>query len=50
MHLSSWLGKPVELPFDEELYKAELFKRVEASGEKKEVADVSSVTDMDSTF
>ena len=27
MHLSSWLGKPVTLPLDEELFKAELDKR-----------------------
>ena len=27
MHLSSWLGQPVTLPIDEELFKAELDKR-----------------------
>ncbi|PFO04215.1 dehydrogenase [Bacillus sp. AFS076308] len=29
IHLSSWLGKEVELPIDEELYFAELSKKVE---------------------
>lgn len=29
IHLSSWLGKEVEIPFDEELYSSELNKRVE---------------------
>lgn len=31
MHLSSWLQKPVKIPFDEELYLAELNKRRSAS-------------------
>ncbi len=34
IHLSSWLGKEVELPIDEELYIAELNKKIEA--EKKQ--------------
>lgn len=29
IHLSSWLGKEVELPIDEEQYLAELNKKVE---------------------
>ncbi|MDQ8737259.1 Gfo/Idh/MocA family oxidoreductase [Paenibacillus sp. LHD-38] len=29
IHLSSWLGKEVAIPFDEELYAAELSKKVE---------------------
>ena len=29
IHLSSWLGKEVEVPFDEELYLAELHKKIE---------------------
>ena len=33
IHLSSWLGKEVELPVDEEVYLAELNKKIEA--EKK---------------
>lgn len=28
IHLSSWLGKEIEIPFDEELYVAELKKRI----------------------
>ena len=35
MHLSSWLGRPVELPFDEELFLQELKKRCAASREKQ---------------
>lgn len=29
IHLSSWLGKEVEIPFDEELYLSELNKKIE---------------------
>ncbi|WP_342556496.1 hypothetical protein MHI37_18615 [Paenibacillus sp. FSL H8-0548] len=29
IHLSSFLGKEVEIPFDEELYLAELNKKIE---------------------
>ncbi len=35
MHLSSWLGHPVEIPFDEELYYEELMKRVKTSRRKE---------------
>ncbi len=46
MHLSSFLGKPVELPFDEDLYYDELMKRVATSRRKENVkavvADTSS--------
>ena len=35
MHLSAFLGKPVELPFDEELYYDELMKRVATSRRKE---------------
>jgi predicted dehydrogenase len=35
MHLSSWLGKPVDLPFDEDLFLEELNKRAAASKEKQ---------------
>jgi len=38
MHLSAWLGKPVELPLDEDLYLAELNKR-RAASQKKEVEE-----------
>ena len=34
MHLSAFLGKEIELPFDEELYYNELMKRVAASRRK----------------
>ena len=34
MHLSSFLGKPVELPFDEQFYYDELMKRVATSKRK----------------
>ncbi|MOA17568.1 hypothetical protein D3C78_1378320 [compost metagenome] len=29
IHLSSWLGKEVDIPFDEELYLTELNKKIE---------------------
>ena len=35
MHLSAFLGKEVELPLDEELYYAELMKRVATSRRKE---------------
>ncbi len=37
MHLSSWLGKTIELPLDEDLFYAELQKRVSGSRKKAEV-------------
>lgn len=37
MHLSAWLGRPVELPIDDELYYAELMKRVKTSRRKETV-------------
>lgn len=40
MHLSSFLGKAVELPIDEDLYCKELMKRVAASRSKKNVTTV----------
>lgn len=44
MHLSSWLGRPVELPFDEKLFKSELDKRVATSRRLTEVVEqVSTV-------
>ena len=49
MHLSSWLNKTVELPFDEEQYYQELMKRVATSRAKKEgtavFADTSDTYD-----
>lgn len=44
MHLSSWLGHAVNLPFDEDLFQAELNKR-RASSRKKEAVDVVFNTD-----
>lgn len=45
MHLSAFLGKAVELPFDEALYKEELFKRVATSRRKVNVASVTGDTE-----
>lgn len=46
MHLSSFLGKEIELPFDEDVYYEELMKRVATSRRKDDVkvvfADTSS--------
>lgn len=39
MHLSDWLGKPVELPFDEELFLRLLTQR-RATSRKKEETDI----------
>ena len=48
MHLSSWLHKTIELPFDEALYYEELMKRVASSGKKSNVVEV--VADTDSSY
>ncbi|MCL2300115.1 MAG: Gfo/Idh/MocA family oxidoreductase [Firmicutes bacterium] len=37
-HLSAWLGRPVELPVDEDLYWAELQKKIAGSKAKAEAA------------
>ena len=34
MHLSSWLSKPISLPFDETLFLEELDKRIATSRQK----------------
>lgn len=47
MHLSSWLGKTVEIPFDEDLFLSELNKR-RAVSKKKEDSDI--VFDTTGTF
>lgn len=44
MHLSSWLGRPVEIPFDEDLFLAELTKRRENS-RKKEGKEITFSTE-----
>lgn len=48
MHLSQWLDRPVELPFDEELYYNELMKRVATSRRKENVKAV--VADLSNTY
>lgn len=45
MHLSAFLNKTIELPFDEELYYNELMKRVRNSKEKSTVEAVFASTD-----
>ncbi len=44
MHLSAFLGKEIELPFDEELYYDELMKRVATSRRKTDVKAVFADT------
>ena len=44
MHLSSWLGRPVDLPFDEEEFKNLLMERSKHS-HRKEEADITFSTD-----
>lgn len=44
MHLSSFLGKTIELPFDEDLYYEELMKRVKTSRKKTNVSTVFADT------
>ncbi len=44
MHLSSFLGREVELPFDDELYYSELMKRVATSRKKDDVKAVFADT------
>ena len=48
MHLSSWLGKEITLPFDEDMYYNELMKRVATSKRKKSVNEV--VADTSNTY
>ena len=48
MHLSSWTGKPVSLPFDEELFRKELFERVKNSRRKDTISSV--VADTEGTY
>ncbi len=40
MYLSDWLGKPVQLPFDDDVYYEELMKRVATSRRKTAVKEV----------
>ena len=48
MHLSSWLGREITLPFDEDLYYNELMKRVATSKRKTDVKEV--VADTSNTY
>ena len=48
MHLSSWLGKPVELPIDKDLYYEELKKRIATSRLKTDVQE--QAIELPSTF
>lgn len=48
MHLSSFLGKAIELPFDEDVYYEELMKRVKTSRRKEGVSAV--VGDTEGTY
>lgn len=48
MHLSSFLGKPIMIPFDEDLYYSELEKRIKTSRRKENVKAV--VADTSNSF
>ena len=48
MYLSDWLGKPIDIPFDEDVYYEELMKRV-ATSRRKEVTE-TVVADVGGTF
>jgi len=48
MHLSSWTGKTIELPLDEDLYYEELMKRVATSRVKENVKSV--IADTESSY
>ena len=45
MHLSAWLGKPVDIPMDDALFKSELMKRVKTSRRKENVSAVLADTE-----
>ncbi len=49
-HLSSWLGKEIELPVDEDVYYAELQKKIAAGNANKENVVEGIQGDMSSTF
>ncbi|MDD6799029.1 MAG: Gfo/Idh/MocA family oxidoreductase [Firmicutes bacterium] len=48
MHLSSWLDKTVDIPFDEDLYYDELMKRVKTS--RRKVDGDGKVADLTGTY
>ncbi len=45
MHLSSWLGRAVDLPLDEDLFYEELKKRIASSRRKENVTEIVSDTE-----
>ncbi len=49
-HLSSWLGRPVDLPVDEDVYFAELQKKIAAGKAEKDNVTETVQGDMSSTF
>ncbi len=49
-HLSSWLGKEIELPVDEDVYYAELQKKIAAGNANKENVVENIQSDMSNTF
>ncbi len=49
MHLSSWLGHPVSIPFDEDLFYEELTKRVKTS-RRKDVTDSAPAADTSGSY
>lgn len=49
-HLSSWLGKAVEIPVDEDVYFAELQKKIAAGNAAKKTVVENIQGDMSSTF
>ena len=49
-HLSSWLGRKITLPIDEDLFYAELQKKIASSSGKKEPVKEVVVEDMSSTY
>ena len=48
MHLSSWLGHPVDIPFDEDLFYDQLMKRVATS--RRKVETVGEVADTEGSY
>lgn len=49
MHLSAWLGRPVTLPFDEQLFYDELMARV-ATSRRKTAAASTDIADTEGTY
>ena len=49
MHLSAWTGKPVELPFDEQLFKCLLDERIKTS-RRKTTSAPTTVQDLSGTY